>query len=173
MSTAKARIKAKHAEAGYNSKLIEFFDAVMPKEPVDKSDVQMLRNRWENYVALCSHYDQKVSNMAAYRAMGISQVNVSQWSNNPADPRFELMNEVKSYCSMYREAMMMDSTINPVVGIFWQKNYDGFKDQTERIEVKVNPLEGLMDTKQLEQRYKPIEIIQEKKPELVEPEIID
>ena len=35
---------------------------------------------------------------------------------------------------------MQDGKINPVVGIFWQKNYDGLRDQTELAIAPTNPL---------------------------------
>ena len=33
--------------------------------------------------------------------------------------------------SQIREQLMSDGKINPVTGIFWQKNWDGLKDQQE------------------------------------------
>ena len=35
--------------------------------------------------------------------------------------------------SQIREQLMADGKVNAVAGIFWQKNYDGLKDQQEVI----------------------------------------
>jgi hypothetical protein len=50
--------------------------------------------------------------------------------------------------------MMADGKLNPVVGIFWQKNYDGFKDQQEVVLApKNNGIEDV-DEKELLSKYK-------------------
>ena len=48
---------------------------------------------------------------------------------------------------------MQDGHVNPVVGIFWQKNYDGLKDQQETIITPNNPLGDATDTEALRRRY--------------------
>lgn len=48
---------------------------------------------------------------------------------------------------------MQDGKINPVTGIFWQKNYDGLKDQTETIITPNNPLGDSTDSETLKRRY--------------------
>ena len=48
---------------------------------------------------------------------------------------------------------MQDGKVNPVTGIFWQKNYDGMKDQTEMVLTPNNPLGEQKDMKALEQKY--------------------
>lgn len=48
---------------------------------------------------------------------------------------------------------MEDGKINPVTGIFWQKNYDGLKDQQETIITPNNPLGDATDTDALRRRY--------------------
>ena len=35
---------------------------------------------------------------------------------------------------------MQDGKVNPVTGIFWQKNYDGMRDQTETVLTAHTPL---------------------------------
>ena len=48
---------------------------------------------------------------------------------------------------------MQDGKINPVTGIFWQKNYDGMKDQSEVVLTPNNPLGDSKDTEALKQKY--------------------
>ncbi len=65
---------------------------------------------------------------------------------------------------------MQDGKINPVTGIFWQKNYDGLKDQQEQVIIPANPLGDSTDAETLRRRYleqKEIQMI----PEQVQEEI--
>ena len=57
-------------------------------------------------------------------------------------------------CSAYREGLMADGKVNPVTGIFWQKNYDGMKDQSEVILTpNTDPLGDKKDAEQLKDKY--------------------
>ena len=38
----------------------------------------------------------------------------------------------------YREMLMSEGTVPVPVGIFWQKNYDGLRDVTEKVDVKID-----------------------------------
>jgi hypothetical protein len=82
---------------------------------------------------MCAQWDMKVGNMAAYAAIGIDKADAYEWSNrnlgNPARTAF--IKKVQKVSAMYREGLMEDGKVNPVTGIFWQKNYDGMKDQQE------------------------------------------
>lgn len=148
---------------GYNEETIDFFELIIPPEPVDKKDVNALRDRWNYYKAMCREYDKKVMNMAAQTAMGLNRDDLRRWAINPNDPRNALAQEVLNYCAMYRESMIADGQVNNVLGIFWQKNYDGFKDTSENVNVNINPLAGLDQRKAIEQRYMPVDVIQEPK----------
>ena len=49
---------------------------------------------------------------------------------------------------------MEDGKVNPVTGIFWQKNYDGLKDQQEVVLTpNTNPLGEQKDAEALKQKY--------------------
>ena len=49
---------------------------------------------------------------------------------------------------------MEDGKINPVTGIFWQKNYDGMRDQQEVVLTpNVSPLGEQADAEALKQKY--------------------
>ena len=49
---------------------------------------------------------------------------------------------------------MEDGKVNPVTGIFWQKNYDGMKDQQEVVLTpNQNPLGEQKDAESLKQKY--------------------
>lgn len=49
---------------------------------------------------------------------------------------------------------MADGKVNPVTGIFWQKNYDGMKDQQEVVVTpNQNPLGEGQNAQQLAEKY--------------------
>lgn len=52
--------------------------------------------------------------------------------------------------SQIREQLMADGKVNAVAGIFWQKNYDGLKDQQEVI---VEPRKQIEADKTPEGKY--------------------
>lgn len=140
---------------GYNAKVTAFMMEIMPKEPLDTQDVPEMERRFLNYVQKCSEWDMKVGNQAAYMAIGITKEQAWEWENvvkgNPA--RSDFIKKVRQFCGVFREGLMQDGKVNPVTGIFWQKNYDGMKDQTEMVLTPNNPLGEQKDMKALEQKY--------------------
>lgn len=140
---------------GYNAKVTAFMMEIMPKEPLDLQDVPEMERRFLNYVQKCSEWDMKVGNQAAYMAIGITKEQAWEWENvtkgNPA--RADFIKKVRQFCGVFREGLMQDGKVNPVTGIFWQKNYDGMKDQTEMVLTPNNPLGEQKDMKALEQKY--------------------
>lgn len=141
---------------GYNTRRIRFMQAILPTEPLDPDDVAEMERRFKRYLELCSEWDMKIGNQAAYAAIGINKDLVYEWTvrrqTNPA--RTEFIKKVQQFCSMYREGLMEDSKVNPVTGIFWQKNYDGLKDQQEVVLTpNTNPLGEQKDAEALKQKY--------------------
>lgn len=129
--------------------------AILPTEPLDTSDVAEMERRFNRYLELCAEYDMKVGNLAAYAAIGIDKNQVWDWLNrceqNPERSHF--LKKVQKICAMYREGLMEDGKVNPVTGIFWQKNYDGFKDQQEVVLTPNNPLGNAEDSDALKNKY--------------------
>jgi hypothetical protein len=41
---------------------------------------------------------------------------------------------VRKTCAMFREEMVSANKLNPVIGIFWQRNYDGLRNDTEQVQ---------------------------------------
>lgn len=130
--------------------------AILPTEPLDPDDVQEMERRFYRYLELCAEWDMKVGNQAAYAAIGITKDNVYDWTvrrtTNPT--RADFVKKVQQFCAMYREGLMEDGKVNPVTGIFWQKNYDGMKDQQEVVLTpNANPLGDQQDAEALKQKY--------------------
>lgn len=141
---------------GYNTRRIQFMMAIMPTEPLDYNDVDEMERRFTRYLQMCSEWDMKVGNQAAYAAIGIDKGLVWDWLNRrEANPRrTDFLKKVQTICAMYREGLMEDGKVNPVTGIFWQKNYDGMKDQQEVVLTpNANPLGEQQDAETLKQKY--------------------
>lgn len=141
---------------GYNTRRIRFMQAILPTEPLDRDDVEEMERRFAFYLEMCAQWDMKVGNMAAYAAIGIDKDDAYEWTNrnmgNPARTRF--IKKVQKVCAMYREGLMEDGKVNPVTGIFWQKNYDGMKDQQEVVLTpNTSPLGEQKDAEALKQKY--------------------
>lgn len=117
--------------------------------------IEEMERRFMHYLETCAKYDMKIGNQAAYAAIGIDKGIAWEWVNrcttNPA--RTDFIKKVQKVCALYREGLMQDGKVNPVTGIFWQKNYDGMKDQTEMVLTPNNPLGDSTDTEALARKY--------------------
>lgn len=130
--------------------------AILPTEPLNRDDVEEMERRFARYLEMCAEWDMKVGNQAAYAAIGIDKGDAYEWTNrnlgNPARTAF--IKKVQKICAMYREGLMEDGKVNPVTGIFWQKNYDGLKDQQEVVLTpNTTPLGEQKDAEALKQKY--------------------
>lgn len=97
----------------------------------DRNDVNTLKSCFANYLRLCQENGQCVSNLGAYTAMGMT---AQQWASysRREDPEIKAFcTLVKSTCSMFRESLIIDGKINPITGIFWQRNFDGLRNDVE------------------------------------------
>ena len=140
---------------GYNTRNIEFMMAIMPEEELDPNDVEEMKRRFLRYLKLCAEYDHKVGNLAAYSAIGITKGQAYDWERSKVNPeRASFIKKVRQICGTYRETLMADGKVNPVTGIFWQKNYDEFRDMTEVVVTPNNPLGEEPNLKLIEERYK-------------------
>ena len=126
---------------GYNGELVSnIASLIQPPELTDPDCIE----RWEkftSYLRMCAEKDMKVGNLAAYMAIGIDKTIAWKWENEQlSKDRRNLIKSIRQVCAVYREQLMQDGKVNPVVGIFWQKNYDGMRDQTETVITANAPL---------------------------------
>ena len=139
------------------ARYIEFLSAIMPTEPLDYFDVPEMRRRFKHYLETCKLFDMKIGNLNAYLAIGINKKQAWDWVNTSAATRYPeraaFIEQVQAICGGYRETMMQDGKINPVTGIFWQKNYDGLKDQSEVVTTVQSVLGETPDIAKLQQKY--------------------
>lgn len=97
------------------------------------NDIDSLYWCFEEYLNMCRSMDIKITNMSAYAACGIGRDNIKNWIHGltrRSDPRYrEFAMYVNRVCAEYREMLMSEGKLNPITGIWWQKNYDSFSDK--------------------------------------------
>lgn len=101
----------------------------------DVKDISTLYACLQNYLKYCLENGNIVTNMGAYAACGVTNDMVRQWKigrgraqNNPDYKDFAFA--ITNIASEYREMAMGSGKINPIVGIWWQKIYDGYREDT-------------------------------------------
>ena len=123
-------------EQAYNAKIIQHAVAVQQIAlTADIKDIASLQNAFTQYITLCAENGCKVSNMGACAALGIAYHTLDDWLHNDRRPDYQkLAQTIKQFCALTREELISDGKINPVIGIFWQRNFDGLRNDTEQIQ---------------------------------------
>ena len=120
---------------GDNSRYAKIALDMVSWEPVDRNDIPGLQKRFEEYIQYCIDNDVKPGNLTCYAALGISKQVAMDWETGRygSKEHVDFIKKVKSFCSSFRELLMLDNKVNVVTGIFWQKNYDGLVDKQEYV----------------------------------------
>lgn len=121
-------------------------------------DIESMKSCFLEYLELCAKNNMKVGNFGAYAAMGITKSMAYDWehgrkrSGNKEYQQF--ITFVKLMIATYRESAIAEGDINPIVGMFWQKSFDGLNEMTE-VEASdaENGLPEHKDAKQLAEKY--------------------
>lgn len=120
--------------------------------PIDTNDPDQLKERFIEYVEMCIERGMRPGNMGLYSAWGIDRKTLyRQVANDPGSPRSLIIKKCTDILSNIREQLMATGKINPVTGIFWQKNFDGLKDQQDVIITPNKTLEAEKTPDQIEQ----------------------
>ena len=122
----------------------------------DLKDTNDLRRRFYTYCALSEACGMRVGNMNAYHAMGITMQQAWAWKTGGAGSnpeRRELIAEVDAVCSGSREMLAASGAINPILAIFWQKNYDGMRDVQEHSVYQGDPLGEKRSAAEIAEQY--------------------
>ena len=94
--------------------------------------------------------------MNAYHAMGINASQAWAWKTGGAGStpeRRDLIAEVDAVCSGSREMLAASGAINPILAIFWQKNYDGMRDVQEHSVYQGDPLGEKRSAQEIAEQY--------------------
>lgn len=146
-------------ELDYNARLIQHIIRIQEiSTHADIKDPVSMRSAFIAYLALCQEDGFRVSNLAAYAAMGITRVMIDQWSRgtrHQSDPAYKALADfVRSTCALAREQQIADGKINPLIGIFWQRNFDGLRNDTEQIQsTSDDEIETASTTEEYREKY--------------------
>ena len=129
----------KPEEMDLNKRIIQHsMQTIEISKSADRKDPESLLSCFQNYLTLCLQNGMRVGNIGACTALGITTATLSYWKNGQRqvnDPRYKKLAElIYSVCSMTREELISQGEINPVIGIFWQRNYDGLRNDTEQMQ---------------------------------------
>jgi len=120
-------------EIEYNARLIEYSLKIQQiAGQTDRKDPVSVRSAIAAYFELSSAYGFKISNLSACAAIGIDRKTLYDWRNGARQEFREIANMVLSVCCLSREQLIADGKLNPVIGIFWQRNFDGLRNDTEQ-----------------------------------------
>lgn len=125
---------------------------------VNTDDIDSLQNALLAYLQLCSQTNRRITNQGVYNALGVTRQTISLWATGQRhgnDPRYRKFAEtIKGICAQYREDMLVSGMINPVVGIWHQKNYDGFRDYVPEEREASGVLAPATDPSEIAERYR-------------------
>lgn len=126
------------------------------RKHANNKDVRSMRECFDAYATLCGLTGIPMGNVAAYYCIGIEKVTADLWltgKRGSTPERIELVREIKKVCAMNREAMASSGLLNPILTIFWQKNFDGFRDQGSVMADSDNLLGERQDARQIAEKY--------------------
>ena len=72
---------------------------------------------------------------------------------NGSDAVKDLLYEIQAVCGSYRETITGEGKLNPITSIFWQKNFDGLKDQSQQVVTVQDPLGKAVSSEDIKQKY--------------------
>lgn len=139
----------------YNTNTIEFLKAIAPQDPLNPKDVPEMIRRFQHFLEMCDYYGKRPGNMKAYMAIGIDHQTALRWEADERNPeRSAFIKKVRLFCACYREDLAENGDIPVPIAIFWGKNYDGLKDVSEKIDVKIDATSPQLVDK-IAQKYLP------------------
>lgn len=111
---------------------------------VNLDDPEEVHRAISDYFADCGRRGLRPGNLGMYAWLGLSRQDVSNAIDgrskrlNPAT--IDIIKKAKIALGSYREMLGSTGKINPVTLIFWQKNWDGLRDQQEIVVEPKQPL---------------------------------
>lgn len=146
---------------GSNTKALTAVIAVQEiAKGADRKNVESLYMCLNDFIRYCAESNMAVTNALAYGACGLTKKDVDDILAGKLykkDQRYaDFARHIRSVCAQYREALMVSGSINPVLGIWWQKSYDHmieYDQKTVASEEKATAEEAV-DAAELARKYK-------------------
>ena len=120
----------------------------------DRNDLLSLKSCFVAYLKLCQEDGFKVGNLAAYAAMGFDNYSFNHFSKRDNPEIKEFCKFVRKTCAIYREMNVSEGKLNPVIGIFWQRNFDGLRNDTEQVQAINEQQDDYTASKGYKEKYK-------------------
>lgn len=142
-------------EQDFNTRLIRHIMQVNELgASCDHSDINSLRSCFINYLKLCEQNGFCVNNLTAYASLGMTYQGFQIYCKKD-DPEIRAFCEaVRRTCAMFREQMVSSNKLNPVIGIFWQRNFDGLRNDTEQVQAVQEDDEGYGSSGAYKEKYR-------------------
>lgn len=129
---------------GSNTRILEFnlkVKKLAESKKIDrttKNVCKVLKQRCEDYYALCGDYDAKPTIEGLALAMGISRQTLLRWASNFYDwnrqaNTKEVLEPEVAFLNSQMVTYLTEGAINPISGFFMLKNSFGYSDATEHI----------------------------------------
>ena len=135
-------IAAAPIPAEVNTKLITAALMTFDAPAIDLKDPEAVRERIEDYFNACDRLELRPGNMGLYASLGLSRQEIhndltGRTEKLSPESRDTLKKALQALAA-YREQLGAQGKINPVTLLFWQKNFDGFRE-TLSIETAEKP----------------------------------
>ena len=152
--------QAKHRESNIAT-LTFIVEVVELGKTCDHNDPENMADHFKQYLLLCKKYGMKVLNQSAYLSMGINRSTASKIRLGQlykSDKRYhDVIELVDMVCASTRETLMAEGNINPIAGIWWQKNYDRMSEQAVSDKDGDSPFgEDNVSAAELAEKYKDV-----------------
>lgn len=100
-----------------------------------EEDIPLLQEAFVKYLEACERNCIRAGTMGACSAIGIDIATFNTWVHNKrGKPFYEFATTVQQILAVIREEMISAGKLHPVIGIFWQRNFDGLRNDTEQLQ---------------------------------------
>lgn len=138
-----------NVDAGVNARVMAFGARLMAFDPPDFSDAEDVERRFYDFLGLCGECGIRpmVTSMANAFGMRRQELygiamglpNFDHWRHDALTPASRIvLQKAYNFLSTAWETYLMEEKGNPVKWIFLGKNYFGMRDQTERVEMRMD-----------------------------------
>ena len=148
------RVNSISEEKTANTRYANFILAVAAiGRNADMTNIDDLRMRFYSYLELAQRCNMKVSNLCSYMSIGMTYDKAYRYMKTGSDEVKDLLYEMQAVCGSYRETITGEGKLHPVTSIFWQKNFDGLKDQSQQVVTVQDPLGKSVSREDIKQKY--------------------
>lgn len=165
-----------------NSRVLAFGKDLMRFEPPDFADAASVEQRFFDCLDLCDAHGVRPMVTSMANAFGITRQELQRiavndkraagWHGGVLTPESRsVMQKSYQFLNTAWESYLMGEKGNPVKWIFMGKNYFGMKDQSERVEVRMDVSPELPAPEEVAAKY--AAMVGRPQPELVQPESVE